>query len=811
MSLIAFTLLFIVQCLSRQIWKDARQPIEQRVNALLEQMTLEEKINQLISWQYYPPPTFQYGVGHIKQSGGNPAAWISFRNQQQEIVINASRLNIPAGFHAESLHSSAPGGTVFPTPITQGCSWNTTLIEEITSIIALESRTVGTDVMYSPVLNMWTDPRFGRASEGYSENPTLSAHYARAAVEGFQNDNAGGPYTYLADNKGISLAKHYAAYGAGIGALNAAPSDISMRTMFEIYLKPWRAFGKAGGRGAMTSHQTLNRVPMHANSYFVNEIFRNRFGFGDGMIVSDCNDIGVLQQYRIAANKSQAAARGLIGGVDLDLTCGNPSSNAEAGSYLQLKDAINNGWFNESIIDLSVKRVLAGKYAVGLFDNNTYVNDINAWKNILNSAKHIELAYEAALQSITILQVHNNLYSLKQKYESGKLKNIAFIGPNAQCNTNQTGKQCDTAVNYLGPYTSQDDSIQVLTLFQAFQQSDKYKDIKITYNKGVDIQSKNTNGIQAAVNAAKQADAVIMVIGDSIATCGEWKDNDNLDPPGQQLNLTRQVVNALSGTNIPVILVLINGRQFTFAGGDPSNPVLKGVDLLMTAFRPGQMGGVALRDVIMGDAENSGRLAQNWPKITGDVNSGSSPWLQEIRGKWVANSRSSPDLDGRVYDSYQNEKNYYNEITDPLFAFGFGISNTGCSSMFKYSNLKVKTVNTSSVQTDDSIVMEVTVNVINNCKTPATDVFEVYLVDPEMTNMDANVPILVRYWKRLIGFKKFKLNAAQSTTLSVDIRFDDVAIYVDEEFKSFELVHGEYTVRGGQSSRTDALSQKITL
>ena len=221
--------------------------------------------------------------------------------------------------------------------------------------------------------------------------------------------------------------------------------------------------------------------------------------------------------------------------------------------------------------------------------------------------------------------------------------------------------------------------------------------------------------------------------------------------------------------------------------------------------------GPALRDVIMGDAENSGRLAQNWPKIVGDVNSGSSPWLQEVRGKWVANSRGKPDPDGRIYDSYQNEKSYYGEETEPLFALGYGLSNTGCTSQFAYSNLKVKVVNNKAVQNDSSIVMTVTANVVNNCKVSATDVFQVYLVDPPMLNMDSSAPILVRYWKRLIGFEKFQLDAGKSTTLSVDVRFDDVAIYIDSQFMKFELVSGEYTVRVGQSSRTDSISTTVTL
>eukprot|EP01084_Bolivina_argentea_P020359 37854_1 len=753
-------------------------------------MTLNEKIYQLLSWMFVPSNSrYNYGVGRLTQTGNTPQDIIQFRNKQQQMVINSSRLNIPASFHAESLHSCCAGGTIFPMPILQGCTWNNTLIEQIASIIALESRTVGTDVMYSPVINLWTDPRFGRIHESFSENPTLTAHYARAAVKGFQNDNAKGPFSYLANDKGISLAKHFAGYGAAIGGLNGAPADISLRTMFEIYLKPWRAFASIGGRGAMAAHETYNRVPMHANRQFVTDIFRNRFGFGDGQIVSDENNIGNIQGYNIAANKSQAAARAIRAGIDLDLIGQPPNESNYSGAYLQLQSAINSKWINESYIDLAAKRVLAGKFAVGLFDNMTYVNDINAWENILNCNSHKTLAYQAAVEGITILKVKKDLYSLKEMYENGKLNKIAFIGPNCDCNNAPQAYSwaceavniCDTQSNMIGPYSCANGNVvEILTLLQAFKQSNKYnKTIKFTYNKGVAIQTHNTSGITAAINAAKLSDATIVVLGDSIYTCGEERDNDNLNPPGKQFDLLSEVVTALNNTNIPIILVLINGRPYTFTDGyDPSNTILNNIDLLINAYRPGQMGGIALRDILMGDVENSGRLAQNWPKIVGDVRSGSSPWLQEIRGEWAINyGKTYHDMDGRAYLTYQNEYSYFGQETTPLFELGYGLSNTGCTFKFEYSNLRGKVVNKSTVQSDDSIVMTVMVDVINKCKVTATDVFQVYLIDPPMLNMDMDYPILTRYWKRLIGFKKFTLDSAQSTTLSIDIRFDDIAIY----------------------------------
>ena len=356
--------------------------------------------------------------------------------------------------------------------------------------------------------------------------------------------------------------------------------------MFEIYLKPWRAFAmSSGGRGAMASHQTYNRVPMHANSYIINDIFRNRFNFSDGQIVSDCNDIGVLQNYRIAANKSQAAARGIIGGVDLDLICDDPSNNKVAGCYLELEDAINSGWITNATVEQSAKRVLIGKFAAGLFDNQTYVNDINAWKNVLDNATAQNIAYKAAVESITLLQNKNQLYSLKNMFVNNKLKNLAIIGPNADCI--KSGQLCDTQKNMLGPYTASNKNTPIKTLVQAFNESTKYKNtITVSTTKGVDIQSTDISDVSNAVSMALKSDAVILVIGDSDGTCGEWKDNDKLDAPGKQQYLLEMVANNLTNTSIPLLVVLIHGRTFTF-GAYNNNEILKKIDLLYSAWRPG--------------------------------------------------------------------------------------------------------------------------------------------------------------------------------------------------------------------------------
>eukprot|EP01084_Bolivina_argentea_P287837 493947_1 len=792
MLVIIYTLTTIINGLDSKLYLDPTQPISVRVDDLLKQMNLNEKMYQLITNKGNTPPSNSYGMGCWKGTGNNPSDIIEFRNSFQKTIVTQSRLDIPVTFYQEANHGCCPGGTIFPMPVMQGCSWNTTLIKQISKAIAYESRTVGNEILYSPVINLWTDPRFGRLSEGYSSNPTLSSFYARNAAEGFQNDGASGPFTYLPDNSrnAISLAKHFVAYGAALGGLNAAPSDISKRTMFEYYLKPWKAFGNAGGRAAMTSHQTWNRIPMHANDYLVNQVFRYNklYNFTEGFIVSDAGDIGVLQQYRVAANESQAAARGIIGGVDGDLYGGH--------SYTHLNESIKDGFINESQVDKAVRRVLAAKFATGLFDNFTYV-DKNKWKTVLNSKEHQQLAYTGVLQGLTLLKVNTNMfkssYSLKEMNANGNLKNIAIIGPNAQASPH----------NMVGPYSQLGGNVTVLNVYQAFE--DRYKNIKFVYEQGVDIQSNKTSGIPAAVNAAKAADATIIVLGDSVSTCSEFDDNDNLDPPGQQLTLLKHVASALKGSNKPLILVLIHGRPYTFGAND-GNVVLKDIDLFYSAWRPGQKGGDAIRDSIMGVAENSGRLSQSWPRSVGDVMSGAAPFLQEIRGKWVSNNKGPPDLDGRRYDTYQNEQAMLGQTADPLFAIGYGLSNTGCNyggNGIEYSGLSVK-----KIDNNNDFVFSVSLTVKNNCKVGATDVVQVYLVDPSI--LDMNI-VLVRYWKRIIGFHKVYVEAGGMTKVDVDVRFDDVAIFMDETYTKFEIYSGNYTVRVGPNSRADSLVTYIQL
>lgn len=249
---------------------------------------------------------------------------VTQRNELQASFLNESRLGIPISFINEGLHGGAPGGTIFPEPITTAMTWNKTLVTKIAEVIAMEAHAIGVDTVFAPVVNMMADPRFGRLQEGFGENPTVASTLGAAAVLGLQG--TGSPETYLEEGKVCSLAKHYAAYGAAVGGLNGGPADVSNRTLHEVYLRPWAAVGKAGARACMPSHNTVHDIPAHANEWLIDRALRTEFKFGAGIALSDCNDIGAILAFGMAANHSQAAALALKAGVDWDLQCGTTAS-----------------------------------------------------------------------------------------------------------------------------------------------------------------------------------------------------------------------------------------------------------------------------------------------------------------------------------------------------------------------------------------------------------------------------------------------------------------------------------------------------
>ena len=660
-------------------YQNAALPVPARVTDLLARMSLEEKIGQ--TWHPEAQPQqalLKYcakGVGGTAVSGGpTPLARVQNRNALQRGCMAAQPHGIPLSFHEEGLHAGALGGTQFPEPLLTACAWNTSLATAIGAAIAYEARGAGVDNVWSPVVNMWTDDRFGRFQEGFSPDPTITSHLARAIVLGLQ----GGPSTadeYLPGGFNVSAwgtAKHYCAYGSAAGGLNGGPFVQSNRTLFEWFLRPWRAMAAVGLRGAMPSHNSVLDVPMHGNRWLTRNVLRSEFGAANISTVSDCNDIAAMQFFRVAGNLSRNTGLAMRAGVDGDLMCGGLGMGglADQGYFSNIPAALADGFATEGDLDELVVHVLTQKFAAGLFDQPFTPE---GWVTRLNEPQNRQLAYEAAAQGIVLLQNTNGVLPL----DMSKLKRgLALIGPQMVCKIAEEasvgaasggsasgggGKATDCAArdSMLGSYTLDDGLVSVPLLPEALNSS--FPGVAFTVSTGCAIDGDpRLDLIPAAVAAAAAADFAIVAVGDSLASCGEWADRDSLDLPGGQLALLQALANQ---TTTPIILVLINGRAASFG---PANALLSQFAAVVEAWRPGEEGARAILDIISGRVNPSGKLASQWAQNVGQMNSGSQPWLARRRAKWVANQRSTPDpTDGRVYDPYVATA--YSSL--PLFRF----------------------------------------------------------------------------------------------------------------------------------------------
>lgn len=762
-------------------------PIKQRVADLLYEMSLEERVAQLVHGDSLAPFSSgaynSTGLGSLSLANlakSTPLETVQWRNAFQKAYMNQSRLKIPVSFSQEALHGGAKGGTVFPMPVTMGASWDVELVQEMYAVIAEETRAIGVDVAFAPVINLFTDPRFGRYQEGFSPNPTLSAHLATAAVSGLQGGGqreSGNEWAYFDDDKVVSLGKHYAAYGAAAGGLNAATAELSERTLRDVYLKPWRAFAKAGGRGAMAAHQIVNDIPCHANAWLLNDILREEFGFADGIVLSDCNDLGVLEDFRIAANKTHAAAKGLLAGVDQDLQCGGDSAT---WAFNNLLEAVRDGLVTEAAVNTSASRVLSEKFAVGLFDRP--LTDESLVEG-LDSDDHRTLARRAAQEGIVLMTNENSTLPL----DLNAISSIAVIGPFASCDT-ETG--CDVKDAMLGSYTQAANDLAVPSVFEVFQDL-VATNVEVATARGVNVSDGDTSGIDAAVHLAAISDVAILMLGDDLHTCGEWSDRDSLDLGGLGSQLT--LLESVAATVTPTIVVLLHGRPFTFGVG---NAALDSVSALLSAGRPGESGGEGIVDILTGAVSPSGKLVSSWPRSIGQVGSGGSQFMQHVTGKWIANSRGDTDPDGRRYDNYVFSQAGAEGVSRPLFHFAHGLSFTS----FNYTGLACVVENTGS-----NAAVHVTVDVTNSGGMTASEIVQVYVRDPVATNQN-----IVRFWKRLVGFTRVdSLVAGEKRAVSIDLSHDDLAFH--DADMTWGIQPGEYTLIVAGRSDVDELVATFTL
>ncbi len=586
--------------------------IDKKVEALLSQMTLQEKIGQMT----------QYNIDtsdEIKQmvQDGKIGSFLNFRgseatNAMQKIAMEESRLEIPIIFGNDVIHGYR---TIFPIPLGEAASWDPELVKKAAAIAAREAASAGTHWTFAPMVDIARDPRWGRIAEGAGEDPFLGAVMARARVEGFQGQDLADPATIVA------CPKHYVAYGGAEAGKDYNTVDISPITLREVYLPPFEAAIRAGAGTLMSAFNDLNGVPCTANKFTLTDILRNEWSF-KGFVVSDWTSINELLNHGIAATLSEAGMKALHAGVDMDMV--------GRAYLLNLAQLVKDGKVTEQQIDEAVRRILRIKFKLGLFERP--YTDIEKEKEIILCQEHIEAACDVARKSIVLLKNEKNLLPLKKD-----IKSIAVIGPLA-----------DDKYSPLGSWHCEGKVEDVVTPLEGIK-AKVSPQTKVNYVKGCEIREKKNSNINEAVDIAKNADIAILIVGENANMSGEAASRSSLDLPGMQQDLLK----AIHKIGTPVVMVLMNGRPMSISWETENIPAI------VESWFLGIQTGNAIADVIFGDYNPGGKLPVTFPRTVGQV-----PIYYYHKNT------------GRPPTDHKFTTRYIDMPVAPLFPFGYGLSYT---------------------------------------------------------------------------------------------------------------------------------------
>lgn len=737
------------------IYENPAFTIQERVSDLLSQMTLEEKIGQMLTslgWPMYErqgsvirlteqltKEIEEYHTGSLwgfmradpwtqrtLTTGLSPDLAAKASNMLQKFAIEHGRLGIPLFLAEECPHGHmAIGTTVFPTSIGQASTWNPGLIQRMGQAIAAEVSVQGAHIGYGPVLDLARDPRWSRVEETYGEDSYLNGVMGAALVRGFQNDLGNGKSV-------IATLKHFAAYGWTEGGHNGGSAHIGSREMEEAIYPPFREAVAAGALSVMSSYNEIDGIPCTANYNLLTEVLKRRWLF-DGFVVSDLYAIGGLREHGVAATDYEAAVKAVNAGVDSDL-----GTTVYAG---QLVDAVRAGDVSEIVINDAVSRILCLKFRMGLFDHPFVDEKLPA--QTVASSEHVELAREVARQSMILLKNENALLPLNKD-----IKTIAVVGPNA-----------DNVYNMLGDYTAPQSEKTVITVLDGIRQKVS-ANTRIMYAKGCAIRDSSKTGFQEAIEAARQSEVVIMAVGGSSARdfsskyeetgaakisnthisdmeSGEGYDRSTLELLGKQ----RELIYEIRKLGKPIVLVLVKGRPLLLEG------VENDVDAIVDAWYPGMQGGNAIADVIFGDYNPAGRLTISVPRSVGQL-----PVYYNTKRKG-------------------NRSKYIEEEGTPHYPFGYGLSYTS----FGYSDMQ-----TEVVETADDCQVSVSVMVRNEGSCDGDEVVQLYLRD--------EVASFTTPLKQLRGFQRIHLKVGETKKITFLLDKKSLGIYMQ---------NGEWAVEPG--------------
>jgi beta-glucosidase len=647
-----------------------KKTIAQKVDSVLHLMTLEEKIGQMNQyngdWDATGPITRDGDKQNQIRKGmlGSMlnVTGVEHTRQLQEMAMQ-SRLKIPLLFGQDIIHGYR---TTFPIPLGEAASWDLDAIQRSARIAATEAAAAGVHWTFAPMVDIARDPRWGRVMEGAGEDPWLGSRIARARVLGFQGKRLGDTDAIMA------CAKHFAAYGAAIGGRDYNSVDMSLRTLWEVYLPPFKAALDAGAATFMNSFNDLNGIPATGNVYLQREILKGKWKF-KGITVSDWGSVGEMIPHGYAANNYEAALEAVTAGCDMDM---------ESRSYIgNLAKLVRDGKVRMTLIDDAVRRILTKKFELGLFDDPfRFCNEGRAagqWDNAANLAAEQDMA----TKSIVLLKNDNQLLPLSKN--TGV---IALIGPLIKSVRENLG---------FWSYEWPDDTARIITPWEGVARKVS-STTKLLYAKGCGIDDSSRAGFAEAVAVASQADIVIMDVGEAPDMSGEAKSRSNLHLPGVQEELIR----AIQATGKPVVVMISAGRPLIF------NWTADHVPAILYTWWLGIRAGSAMADVVFGDYNPSGKLPISFPRAEGQI---------PIYYDHFSTGRPAKSDSDLYYVSA-----YIDLVNSPRYPFGYGLSYTS----FSYSDI---TLSTPSFQPGQELTATVTVT--NTGKYAGRETTELYVRD----------------------------------------------------------------------------------
>ncbi len=719
-----------------------------RVDELLGKMSLAEKAGQLTQYFYFTLPEGAeadpaLGLDVAEQPRAVEAALARGEAGSLLFVTDPAQINrlqrlalegphgVPLLFGFDVIHGLR---TIFPVPIAMAASWDLEAIERGQAVAAREARAAGIHWTFAPMVDIARDPRWGRIIEGAGEDPYLGAAVAAAQVRGFQSGGV------------IAGPKHFAGYGAAAGGRDYDEANVSEYELWNTYFPPFRAAVEAGAGNVMTAYMDLNGVPASASRWLFTEVLRETWGF-DGFVVSDANAVRNLVTHGFAKDLPDAGARAVVAGTDMEMAITDPA-------YAHLPAAVRSGAVSEEVLDARVRKVLAAKMRLGLFDD-PYVDEDHA-RAVLADPAHRSAAREAAQRSAVLLRNEGDLLPLGLD----RLNSVAVLGPLA-----------DSRRDTLGPWVFDFDLDETVTVLDGIRQAAGDR-VRVDYAPGIPVGQRTFPSMfdmfggnspadpegfdpdaefARAVRAATDADVAVVVVGEWQNMVGEAASRSSLDLPGRQLELVQAVV----ATGTPTVLLVMNGRPLDLRWPAEHVPAI------LDIWYPGTQGGAAVADLLFGAVSPGGKLPFTWPRTVGQV-----PMV-------YSHTRS--------HEPENQQRRYWDEASTPLFPFGHGLS----YGRFTYGDLSV-------VENGDRVT--VSVEVTNTADREAAEVVQLYL---HQRYGSASRPV-----RELKGFRRVVVPPGSSRTVEFTVG-EDERRYWSTTTRDWVLDDAEFDVYVGGDSTAE--------